>query len=191
MTTKLNILGTGVRLLLLCVILTFMRHYRMWFLLIHVGSPSRMLGTWAYTLIFPIAMVASPNLSKLRFKVSTRLLQNLDHFWLGSEGCGACKQGRLIPLFEQPVKRARNPGTPRISRMAASKPRGRDLRVLRILCTFWCDEYRLSICPCSQCIPNEAFHYRVFGWWTRGRLCPWFRVRVRAGRRTSWIWPSR
>ncbi|KAH7881287.1 SprT-like family-domain-containing protein [Lentinula edodes] len=39
------------------------------------------------------------------------------------QGCGACKQGRLIPLFEQPVKRARNPGTPRISRMAASKPR--------------------------------------------------------------------
>ncbi|KAJ3894917.1 SprT-like family-domain-containing protein [Lentinula edodes] len=52
------------------------------------------------------------------------------------QGCGACKQGRLIPLFEQPVKRARNPGTPRISRMAASKPRGRGLRVLRILCTF-------------------------------------------------------
>ncbi|KAJ3856844.1 SprT-like family-domain-containing protein, partial [Lentinula lateritia] len=52
------------------------------------------------------------------------------------QGCGACKQGRLIPLFEQPVKRTHNPGTPRISRMAASKPRGGDLCVLRILCTF-------------------------------------------------------
>ncbi|KAJ3997914.1 SprT-like family-domain-containing protein [Lentinula boryana] len=39
------------------------------------------------------------------------------------QGCGACKQGHLIPLFEQPAKRVRDPGTPRSGRMAASKPR--------------------------------------------------------------------
>ncbi|KAF9072678.1 SprT-like family-domain-containing protein [Rhodocollybia butyracea] len=37
------------------------------------------------------------------------------------KGCGACNAGRLVALFETPAKR--NPGTPRSSRMAASKPR--------------------------------------------------------------------
>ncbi|KAJ3758591.1 SprT-like family-domain-containing protein, partial [Lentinula raphanica] len=40
------------------------------------------------------------------------------------QGCGACKQGRLIPMFEERAKRARNPSTPRTSKMAASKARG-------------------------------------------------------------------
>ncbi|KAJ4485498.1 SprT-like family-domain-containing protein [Lentinula aciculospora] len=39
------------------------------------------------------------------------------------KGCGACKQGRLIPMFEQRTKSDRNPGTPRVSRMAASRTR--------------------------------------------------------------------
>ncbi|KAJ3973261.1 SprT-like family-domain-containing protein [Lentinula raphanica] len=39
------------------------------------------------------------------------------------QGCGACKQGRLIPMFEERAKRARNPSTPRTSKMAASKAR--------------------------------------------------------------------
>jgi hypothetical protein len=35
--------------------------------------------------------------------------------------CGACKVGKLIPLFTE-----RKPATPRVSRMAVAKPRGED-----------------------------------------------------------------
>ncbi|KAE9409378.1 hypothetical protein BT96DRAFT_591338 [Gymnopus androsaceus JB14] len=47
------------------------------------------------------------------------------------KGCGACLKGRLIPLFEQPVRRT--PTTPRVSRMAASKPRDSPSAILRNL----------------------------------------------------------
>jgi len=49
----------------------------------------------------------------------------LTYRYLPSEnplGCGACKEGKLIPLFAS--KKASSTGTPKLSKLAATKPQG-------------------------------------------------------------------